>query len=357
MNETVKLTNLKTVVPRDIEWLWYPYIAYGKVTIIQGNPGDGKTNVALKIVAHCTNGTALPHNVEIPPINVIYQTAEDGLDDTIVPRLIDAGADLSRISVINEDDELLTLDDERIEEAIKETNAKLLIVDPIQAYLGDIDINNAIAVRTALRPVISIAEKYKVAVLLVGHLNKAQGVNPLYRGIGSMDFVAAVRSILLVGRHKDDSSIRVIVHGKANNTPQGNSIAFRIDGKKGFEWIEGYDDVTAEDILVTAKPPKEKKVTKLDVAIKFLSDLFSDGSEYWSDEVYEKAYEIGICKRTLDEAKKHVPGLTSFKPGKKWKWFMQKPDDSNVIYEIQEDGIVEVAIDSIGKEGCMQTHE
>ena len=109
MKKDLDLINLNDVEARDVNWLWYPYISYGKFTILQGNPGDGKTNVALQIAACCTTGKALPHYVEQEPINVLYQTAEDGLDDTIVPRLIDAGANLTRISVINESEECLTL--------------------------------------------------------------------------------------------------------------------------------------------------------------------------------------------------------------------------------------------------------
>lgn len=120
-----------------VNWLWYPYIPFGKVTIIQDDPGEGKTTLALRLASACSNGTALPGMEQRPPFCVIYQTAEDGLADTVKPRLIEAGADESRVLNINEEKQSLTFLDERIEKAITQTGAKLLILDPMQGYLGD----------------------------------------------------------------------------------------------------------------------------------------------------------------------------------------------------------------------------
>ena len=146
--ETVKIIRMSDVELTPVEWLWKPYLPFGKLSVLQGNPGEGKTYFAMHLAAACTNGKLLPNMERMEPFNVIYQTAEDGLGDTVKPRLIEAGADLDRVLVIDDSDVQLTLSDERIEKAIIENNARLVIIDPIQTYLGaDVDMNRANEVR------------------------------------------------------------------------------------------------------------------------------------------------------------------------------------------------------------------
>ena len=133
--ETVKIIRMSDVELTPVEWLWKPYLPFGKLSMLQGNPGEGKTYFAMHLAAACTNGKLLPNMERMEPFNVIYQTAEDGLGDTVKPRLIEAGADLDRVLVIDDSEVQLTLSDERIEKAIVENNARLVIIDPIQAYL------------------------------------------------------------------------------------------------------------------------------------------------------------------------------------------------------------------------------
>ncbi len=137
--ETVEIIRMSEVDTQTVEWLWKPYIPFGKVTIVQGNPGEGKTTFALRLAAACTTGGTLPGMKPLPPFQVIYQTAEDGLGDTVKPRLIEAEADLDRVLVIDEAKRELTLSDERIEKAITQNGARLIILDPIQAYMGEKD--------------------------------------------------------------------------------------------------------------------------------------------------------------------------------------------------------------------------
>jgi len=133
----LKLINMADIQSKKVEWLWYPYIPYGKITIVQGDPGEGKTTFILKLAADLSNGERLPfESIEREAISIIYQTAEDGLEDTIKPRLEKAGADCNKIRVIDESENELTMSDERLEQAIQKTGAKLVILDPIQAYLG-----------------------------------------------------------------------------------------------------------------------------------------------------------------------------------------------------------------------------
>ena len=135
---------MSDVAAEEVRWLWYPYIPHGKLTIVQGDPGEGKTTFVLAVISSLTRGVPLPECSEAEaPMNVIYQTVEDGLADTIKPQLEAMGADCSRVMVIDESKRELTLDDERLEKAIRETGARLIVLDPLQAYLGgDVDMLN-----------------------------------------------------------------------------------------------------------------------------------------------------------------------------------------------------------------------
>ena len=196
----------------EVDWLWYPYIPFGKLTIIQGNPGEGKTFFAMQLAAACTNQKFLPEMEPFEPFNMIFQTAEDGLGDTVKPRLLSAEANLDRVLVIDDAENPLTLADDRIEKAIRENNAKLMIIDPLQAFLGaNVDMNRANEVRPIFRKLADIAQATGCAVVMIGHLNKASGAQSTYRGLGSIDITAVVRSLLFVGRVKDDPTTRVIV--------------------------------------------------------------------------------------------------------------------------------------------------
>ena len=175
MSETI-IRRMSEVELQEVQWLWKPYIPFGKLVIIQGDPGDGKTTFALRLAAACSSGVALPGMESTEPFNVIYQTAEDGLGDTIKPRLIEAGADENMVLNIIEDTDPLSLSDERIEKAITETGARLMILDPIQGYIGeDVDINRANEIRTVLKKVATVADRTGCAIVMVGHLNKAKG--------------------------------------------------------------------------------------------------------------------------------------------------------------------------------------
>ena len=302
------------VESKNVEFLWYPYIPYGKITIIQGDPGEGKTTAVLRIAALLTKGEKLPEdNQEREPVNVIYQTAEDGLADTVKPRLEAAGADCSRILVIDESAENLSMLDSRIEEALKETGAKLIILDPIQAYLGsNVDMHRANEIRPVMKHLGNIAEKYGCAIILIGHMNKASGSKSTYRGLGSIDFQATARSVLIVGRIKDDPTCRVIVHDKSSLAPEGPSIAFRLDKDNGFEW-EGIIDITVDELL-----SGEQKTSKLNKAKDFLKSYLADGPKAYNDIEVEAA-ENGIKSRTLYTAKDEL-GVVSKKVGAKWFW-------------------------------------
>ena len=254
----LKIISMDEVPVEEVEWLWYPYIPFGKLTIIHGDGGEGKTTLILQLAALLSRGEKLPcDSTEREPIKVIYQTAEDGLGDTIKPRLLADNADCSQIKVIDESEATLTMLDERIEKAIVETGARALILDPVQAYIGaNVDMNRANEVRAILSQLGQIAGQYRCAIILVGHLNKVQGNKSNYRGLGSIDFQATARSVLIVGRLKDNPQIRVMVQDKSSLAPEGEPIAFELDMENGFRWL-GHYDISADDLLCGI--PREKK--------------------------------------------------------------------------------------------------
>ena len=315
----LKIINMEDIETKEVEWLWYPYIPFGKITIIQGDPGEGKTTVVLKLAALLSNGEPLPYDDrERNPINIIYQTAEDGLNDTIKPRLVEANADCTKIKVIDESTQALSMVDERLEQAIVETKARLVILDPIQAYLGtDINMNVANETRSVMSKLGSIAGKYSCAIILIGHMNKG-GSKASYRGLGSIDFQAVARSVLIVGRLKDKPEIRVIAQGKSSLAPEGDSIAFELSKETGFHFLGKYD-ITADDLLNGIQ-----KDNKSQLAEQLLNELLADGKRPQS-EIMSIAKERGISKRILDEVKKNMY-IKSLKIGSKWYWELIKSD-------------------------------
>ena len=149
------IINMQDIEVEDVNWLWYPYIPFGKITVVQGDPGNGKTTFILAVSSIVTNGLSFPAtNENTAPANIIYQTAEDGLADTIKPRLLQYGADCSKVFVIDDSLKQLTLDDGRIEESVNKVNAKVLVIDPLQAFLGaDVDMHRANEIRPIFKKI------------------------------------------------------------------------------------------------------------------------------------------------------------------------------------------------------------
>ena len=301
--ETVKIIRMSDVELTPVEWLWKPYLPFGKLSVLQGNPGEGKTYFAMHLAAACTNGKLLPNMERMEPFNVIYQTAEDGLGDTVKPRLIEAGADLDRVLVIDDSEVQLTLSDERIEKAIIENNARLVIIDPIQAYLGaDVDMNRANEVRPIFMRLGQVAQRTGCAILLIGHLNKAAGMQSLQRGLGSIDIAAAVRSVMFIGKLKHDPTMRILTHEKISLAPPGVSLAFSLGNEGGFRWVGEYD-ITADEMLSGIEPQRE---TKTQQAKDLICTLLAGGKQVLSEDIDKAALERGIPGRTVRDAKREL---------------------------------------------------
>ena len=294
----------KDIEQTSVEWLWFPYIPFGKLTIIQGNPGEGKTYFAMMLTAACTNRKLFPNMEDIEPFNVIYQTAEDGMGDTIKPRLVEAGADLSRVMVIDDSEESLTLSDDRIEKAIKQNHVRLVIIDPVQAFIGaDVDMNRANEVRPVFRKLGMIAEKTSCAIVLIGHLNKSSGTQSTYRGLGSIDIMAAVRSLIFIGKVRKDPTTRVLIHEKSSLAPPGETMVFKLGDEEGFRWVGAYE-ISADELL----DGKEGKATetKLERGAKLIRELLANKEEISIRELDEKAKEQGISGRTMRDVRSRM---------------------------------------------------
>lgn len=309
------------VTQRKVEWLWYPYIPYGKLTILQGDPGEGKSTFMLNIAALLTKGKEMPDGFRISePQRVVYQTAEDNLADTVKPRLVAAGADCSRIAYIVDEDIPLTLEDTRIEKVIQQTDARLFILDPLQAYLSqDSDMFSAGRMRQQLKKLADIAAKYRCAIVVIGHMNKASGEKNLYRGLGSIDIAAIARSVLMISRDKDDPSIRYMFPVKSSLAPEGAAIAFSFDAKTGLRWIGqcivGKDQIENSDI----------DISKKSLARRIVLEVLNEGDAH-SVDIMNKLKAMGISERTIHSAKKEI-GVTSYRKDGAWYWHMD--DQSN----------------------------
>ena len=310
------------VEEKNVKWLWYPYIPYGKITVVQGDPGDGKSTFILNVAACLTTGKDLPDGTSIDKAeNVVYQCAEDDISDTVKPRLIDAGADCDRIAFIEDDNSSLTITDNRIEQAVKNFSAKLLVLDPLQAFLSpDMDMQSAIRMRAALRKVAQIAEKYECAVVLIGHMNKSNGGKNLYRGLGSIDIPAIARSVLMIARDEREPEIRYMVPVKSSLAPEGDVISFMMDKESGFRWIgkcsNPFEDINSVEKITRDKRRKTKELLRV---------LLSAG-DLPATEIMNRLKEYGISERTIRSASKDI-GVVNYKLESRWYWKLVKDEN------------------------------
>ncbi len=310
-----EIFSMADIEATEVEWLWQDFIPLRKVTILQGDPGEGKTTAMLQIIASLTTGRPIISSKDDEPItepcNVIYQTAEDGLADTIKPRLLAAGADCLRVQVINEEKYPLTMTDRQLETALIRTKAKLVVLDPLQAYLGaGVDMHRANEIRPIMARLAFLAERGNSAIVLIGHMNKASMMKSSYRGLGSIDFTAAARSVIVCGRVKDEPDIRVLVPVKSSLAYEPTPVAFRLSKENGFEWIGEYE-ITAEELLSGSSNGR-----KIDKAKEFLKEALDD-KMIPSTELKEMAAARGIKEKTLRNAQKEL-GTVPVKDGDRW---------------------------------------
>lgn len=325
---------MDAVSPESVEWLWRQRIPLGMLTLLMGDPGLGKSHLSLYVAAKVSVGGAFPDGATAPKGATVLLTAEDGLAMTVQPRLCSYGADLRRITALTgvrpydesgdvcaPDRSFRVLEDVyRLQDVVCEAGAQLVIIDPVNAYLAGIDAHKAAEVRGALAPLASMAEATGAAVLVICHLNKSPGSNALYRASGSLDFVAAARSVLGVAEDPESDGRRALLPIKLNIAarPEGLGYSITDDGV-----VFDFEPVTM-DAAGAFGVRQRAESEPMGEAKEFLSRVLASGSPYPSKAIFEEAESQGIKQRTLFRAKKAL-GIKASRQGGlgnegSWSW-------------------------------------
>jgi hypothetical protein len=306
-----------------VRWLWEGRIPLGAITLLDGDPGLGKSLLTIDLAARVSTGREMPDGTPGVDGGVVLLSAEDDLAATVRPRLAVAWADLERVELLRganvyvtatgqtlQRPLLLPLDIPRLEEMIQQVGARLVVIDPLMAYL-DMKVNSwrDQDVRTALAPLASLAERTGAAILILRHLNKATGTSALYRGGGSIGIVAAARSALLVAKHPDDPDHeRVLTATKSNLGPPLPSMRYCITASEKDESIpfvewRGECAVSAEQALAASQAGGDAiHPSKMDEALRWLHAALANGPRL-GREVEHAARAAGISDATLRRAR------------------------------------------------------
>lgn len=319
---STRVISLDSVSAAPTEWLWYPYIPLGKVTIMQGDPGEGKSTVALRLAAAVSRGTDItdPGKAVTTPDYVIYQNAEDGIADTVKPRLMREKADCGMIFCMEDAEFPLTMTDGRLETLVRQLRPRLVVLDPLQAYLGDdVDMHRANEIRPVMSRLAGLAEEYHCAVLLIGHMNKMQKTKNLYRGLGSIDLTAAARSVLLVARDPAHPENRVITQIKNSLAPEGKPVAFQIAEDGALVYLGEYE--ISPDVLMQ-QDSGQKPRSQRDRAEALLLEWLDREQPLYLRDLYPVADSEDISKQSLLRAKRNLHLISEQTPN---GWVIRKP--------------------------------
>ena len=336
----LEIVRASEIEPKEVKWLWYPYIPFGKVTLLQGDPGDGKSKLMLSLAALLSKGEALPFVDEenkLEPMSIIYQTTEDDADDTVVPRFNSANGDGEKLIFIKEDEKNLSFGDDRIREAVVKCNAKLLILDPMSSYIGETcSMNNANETRAEFNHLIAVAKDTSCAIVIIAHMNKMKETSPLYRTNGSIDIAGAARSILAITRtaNKDNTSERYLVQVKSNLAPTGSAIVFEV-AENGVNFLDEIE-MTADDAFSILAPRMGRPNDRLQAAETLIKVILKDGSKMLATDCEAKLEADGFKKSTIKKAKKRA-GVVSNKDGFSWYWSLPMVDKPNEEMQVVAD--------------------
>lgn len=327
----IRTMRLADVKPERVRWLWFPRLPLGKITMLQGNPGEGKTTLAMDIAARLTRGDAMPgcERTDLPPSAAILINVEDGAADTLRPRASAAGADLSMIHLPQDNPERppLRLPDDvpRIEASIVEHGARLLVIDGIMGLMSG-DANSDQDVRAALGPLKGVAERTGCAVVIIRHLNKARGASAMARGSGSVGgWTGLARAVLMVGVDPSDKDVRVLAAVKSNLGPVPASLGFRLapagEDSVRTEWC-GESEHTADDLV--AEPRRGRPPAQMDATAQWLREALARGPALARELFDEGAANHSFSARTVKRAKTAL-GVTAQRIGHAWWWRL--PDE------------------------------
>ena len=315
-NSDAPIRYLDTIQPVEVKFLAKPYLPIGKFSLLIGDPGVGKSTLAMNIAAMLSTGRPILESDSEPITGcVIYQSAEDNVADTLKPRLLANGADCSKIAVIESNGLDISKDCQLLDNAIRDTKAALLVLDPLIAYLGaKADMCRAADMRRLLSGLIIVAEKRKCVLLAIGHMNKSEGAKSLYRGLGSIDIAASARSVMLIERSDDDPDVRVIKHIKSSLAPEADPLAFRIESNSSVRFLGTYE---GEQTGSTDPMEDGKREWASSVILSLLS-----GGPRSSADVQRACADAGISERTLNRAKKDL-GIRSVRKVDTWYWTLE----------------------------------
>lgn len=334
----VILTNAATITPEKIEWLWAGYLARGKIHVPAGGPGVGKTTIALSLVAAVSSGGAFPDGTRAERGRCLIWSSEDGVADTLVPRLIAAGADLKNIDFISGLVDVagrpLPFDPARdmrlLQDAIAGKGYVLLMVDPLVAVAASDSHRNA-ETRRDLQPLVDLAGAEGIAVLGITHFTKgSQGRDPIERVTGSLAFGAVARVVFAVAKNEDGG--RIFVRAKSNIGPDGGGFNFELEGVimddleiSRIKWgdpVEG----AARDLLGKAEVADGAEKTATDEAVDFLRDILKLGPMR-TKEIMKEAAGAGISEKTLRRARERL-GIKPAKRGFSAGWWWELPAEA-----------------------------
>jgi hypothetical protein len=301
---------LAEITPTPVEWLWPGRLPLGKLALLEGDPGLGKSFVALDLCARLSTGRPWPDGAPAPgPASAVFLNGEDGAEDTLAPRLTDLGADPDRVFLLDRQDDIalpLVLPSQAsiLEALVARVHARLVVIDPVMAFFGP-TVNTASdqGIRRALAPLADLASRHSCTVLLLRHLNNKGAGRALYRGLGSIGLVGACRSAWLVAEEAPGLSRRVLAQVKNNLAAPQSSLAFEVVGtsthRSILHWL-GPVAVTADSLL--ALPRSGPKSLPRDLARAFLEEVLADGPRSVRD-IWHRAQEAGLSERTLRRAK------------------------------------------------------
>ena len=307
----IKFSSVRNALP---SWLWYPYIPFGQLTIVQGCPGSGKSSMLLDIIARASTSGMMPDGSRLDkPIPSVYQCLEAGKASVTKQMLINAGANLDAVSFIEGSN--LTINDTRIQRAVLETGAKILVIDPIQNYLKG-NMSSAQKLRMELAPVCSFAAETDCAVILVGHFTKKRSSEALYRGMGSVDLPAIVRSLIHVCNVNEHSSLRYIKQIKCNDATPGEDFAFEIVGLGDVRWVGPCDPDEFDDL---DKQAQKAYPGKLREAMLYMCDMLENHRVCATDAMAEMLAQ-GFSMATTRRAKTELGVRSVRQSDMRWMW-------------------------------------
>lgn len=316
--EDYRLTKFSSVQDDSPSWLWAPFIPFGHLTIVQGCPGSGKSSMLLDIIARASKGRMMPDGSRLDkPITSIYQCLEAGKASVTKQMLLNSGADLDAVSFIEGAD--LTINDTRIQRAVRETGAKILVIDPIQNYLRG-NMSSAQRLRMELAPICSFAAETDCAVILVGHFTKKRSAEALYRGMGSVDLSAIVRSMIHVFKVNDHSSLRYIRQIKCNDAMQGEDFAYEIVGLGDVKWIGPCDPEELDDLEEQAKAPNPGKLNE---AMLYMRNMLK-GHVVCAIDAMAEMLSQGFSTATIRRAKRELGVRSVRQSDKRWVWVLEE---------------------------------